>query len=161
MRPIRLTLIATLPFMLAAKPPATNVEQALIAREKQSWAAWQDKDVAFWQRHLSADHVEIDSPQGPQSRDYVLSGVARRACTVPTYSLDDFQFRPLGDDAGMLVYRATQEFLCGDRHIPNMGWVTSIYRRHDGRWENVLFEHMLVPTPKPAAQPKPGSAPKP
>ena len=48
-----------------------------------------------------------------------------------------------------------QEFACGDKHVPNVGWVTSIYARRDGRWENVLFEHYAVPPPKPAAAAKP------
>ena len=136
------------------KPPA-SLEAQLIAREKASWAAWQGKDVAFWRRHLSADHVEIDGPDGPQDRNYVLKGVAGRTCTVPRYNLGNFTFRRLGADAGMLVYRAEQEFACGDKHVPNVGWVTSIYARRDGRWENVLFEHYAVPPPKPAAAAKP------
>ncbi len=142
--------------LAASAAQATNsLEAHLIAREKASWAAWQSKDVAFWQRHLSADHVEIDGPDGPQDRDYVLKGVAARTCTVPTYKLGDFTFRRLGADAGMLVYKAEQEFACGDKRIPNTGWVTSLYARRNGKWENVLFEHYAVPPPKPAAAAKP------
>ena len=134
------------------KAPA-NVEAQLIAREKASWAAWQNKDVPFWQRHLSPDHVEIDGPTGPQGRDYVLKGVAERSCAVTNYALDDFTFRPLGPDGAILVYRAQQEFVCGDKHIPNTGWVTSVYARRHGQWSNVLFEHLLIPPPKAAAKP--------
>ena len=137
----------------AIAKPAT-IESQLIDRERQSWAAWQKQDLAFWQRHLSADHVEIDGPDGPQTRDYVLKGVANRTCSVTSYKLGDFTFRSLGADAGMLVYRASQEFACGDKHIPNVGWVTSLYTRRNGKWENVLFEHYPVPPPKPAATPK-------
>jgi len=139
-----------------AQPKAANgLETRLIDREKQSWAAWQNKDLAFWQRHLSADHVEIDGPNGPQDRNYVLKGVADRSCAIASYKIDNFTFRQLSSDAGMLVYRAEQEFACGDKHIPNVGWVTSLYKRHGGRWENVLFEHLAVPPPKPAATEKP------
>ena len=139
----------------SAAQPTNSLEAQLFAREKASWAAWQKKDLAFWQRHLSADHVEIDGPGGPQDRDYVLKGVASRTCSVPSYELGNFTFRRLGADAGMLVYRASQEFACGDKRIPNVGWVTSLYARRNGKWENVLFEHYAVPPPKPAAAPKP------
>ena len=61
----------------------------------------------------------------------------------------------LGRDAAMLVYHAAQEFACGDKRIPNVGWVTSVYQRRDGRWQNVLFEHMPVPPPKPPASKQP------
>ena len=139
----------------SAAQPTNSLEGQLIAREKASWAAWQKKDLAFWQRHLSADHVEIDGPGGPQDRNYVLKGVANRTCTVPTYELGNFTFRRRGADAGMLVYRASQEFACGDKRIPNVGWVTSLYARRNGKWENVLFEHYPVPPPKAAAVAKP------
>ena len=130
----------------AASPPAST-ERTLIALEKQSWAAWQKKDVSFWKRHLSADHVEMDGPSGPQDRNYVINGVASRKCDVASYSLDRFTFRPLGPRAAMLVYHASQEFLCGDKRIPNAGWVTSLYQQRRGRWQNVLFEHLVIATP--------------
>ena len=155
---MRLVLIATIAALIPTVPASARpgaLEAQLIAREKQSWAAWQNKDLAFWQRHLSADHVEIDGPDGPQGRDYVLKGVAGRGCSIPSYQLDHFTFRQLGADAGMLVYRASQEIPCGDKRIPNSGWVTSLYRRHNGRWDNVLFEHLAVPPPKPAAATSP------
>jgi hypothetical protein len=158
MRFILIASIAALASTASAFPQskvAGGVEAQLIDREKQSWAAWQNKDVAFWQRHLSADHVEIDGPNGPQDRDYVLKGVADRTCAVAKYKIDHFTFRRLGADAGMLVYRAEQEFACGDKHFPNVGWVTSLYKRRNGGWENVLFEHLVVPPPKPAPAPKP------
>ena len=142
--------------VLQAEPKSpSGVEAQLIDHERQSWKAWQNKDVSFWQRHLSADHIEIDGPDGPQGRDYVLKGVAGRSCAVTSYKLGNFTFRQLGADAGMLVYRAEQEFACGDKHFPNVGWVTSLYKRQNGRWENVLFEHLVVPPPKPATTRKP------
>jgi len=155
---MRLVLISALAALVATAPALAKpnpLETQLIAREKQSWAAWQSKDLAFWRRHLSADHVEIDGPDGPQDRNYVLNGVAGRSCTVPSYKLDHFTFRELGADAGMVVYRASQEFACGDKHIPNVGWVTSLYRRRNGHWDNVLFEHLAVPPASPAAAAKP------
>jgi len=157
---MRLLLIAVfaafVSAVLPAQPKSANgIEAQLVDRERQSWEAWQNKDVAFWKRHLSPDHVEIDGADRPQDRNYVLKGVAGRTCAVTSYKLGDFTFRQIGADAGMLVYRAEQEFACGDRHFPNVGWVTSLYKRRNGRWENVLFEHLAVPPPKPATTQKP------
>src|SRR6476619_8156578 len=103
---MRLIWIATTAALASSVPAfakSSSVEAQLIDREKASWAAWKDKDVAFWQRHLSADHVEIDGPNGPQDRDYVLKGVANRKCAVASYNVDDFTFRQLGADGAMLV----------------------------------------------------------
>ena len=159
MRLVPLAIAAELaaPALAQAPPPPSGTEAQLIALERQSWLAWQKKDLAFWERHLSADHVEIDGPDGPQDRTYVLKGVANRACAVASYALDRFTFRELDADTAMLVYHAAQEFACGDKRIPNVGWVTSLYQRRNGRWENVLFQHMVIPPPKPppAAPAKP------
>ena len=154
MRSIGIALVAALSVAFPAfaqAPPPTGLEAQLVDLEKQSWEAWQKKDVGFWQRHLSDDHIELDGPAGPQDRNYVLTGVANRACAVTSYTIDNFTFRQFGADAGMLVYRAVQEFACGDKKIPNEGWVTSLYQRRGGRWQNVLFEHLAKPPPKPAA----------
>ena len=141
--------LASPAFAQTATPP--SAEAHLIDLERQSWAAWQKKDLAFWERHLSADHVEMDGPDGPQDRTYVLKGVATRKSAVASYDLDRFTFRQLDADTAMLVYHASQLFACGDKRIPNVGWVTSLYQRRNGRWENVLFQHMVVPPPKPPA----------
>src|ERR1051326_9543304 len=98
--------LSVTPAVVASSP----VEQTLVDLEKQSWAAWQTKDVAFWRRHLSADHVEMDGPSGPQDRDYVINGVAGRKCDVTSYSLDNFTFRQPGPDAARLIYHPSQEF---------------------------------------------------
>ena len=150
MRAAGVMLIGLLsPVAAAAAPPTPSVEQTLIDLEKQSWAAWQTKDLAFWERHLSSDHVELDGPGGPQDRTFVIKGIAERRCDVASYNLDKFTFRQLGSDAGMLVYHAVQEFACGDKRVPSVGWVTSLYRRRDGRWQNLLFEH-VAEQPAPA-----------
>jgi hypothetical protein len=151
-----LAIAAALAFpALAQTPLPAGTEAQLIDLEKQSWAAWQKKDLAFWEQHLSADHVEIDGPDGPQDRAFVLKGVANRACAVASYDLDRFTFRQLDADTALLIYHAAQDFACGDKRIPNVGWVTSLYQRRNGRWENVLFEHLQVPSPKPTEPPKP------
>lgn len=147
MRMCFLAITAGLAVTAAAAAPSPSTERTLVALEKQSWAAWRAKDVAFWKRHLSADHVEMDGPNGPKDRNYVISGVANRQCSVSSYVLDNFTFRKLGPGAAMLVYHASQEFACGDKRIPNEGWVTSLYVRRDGRWQNMLFEHLVTPEP--------------
>lgn len=127
--------------------PLSSVESTIVRLEKDSWKAWQDKDVAFWQRHLSSDHFEMDGPGPPQDKNFVVKAIRERTCTIPTYKLDQFTFRQFDRDTAALIYHASQEIVCGDRHIEDTGWVTSIYELRHGRWENVLFEHMAAPAP--------------
>ena len=103
-----------------------SVEQTLIKLEKESWRAWQDKDLAFWNRHLSADHIEMDEPDGPTGKNEVLSAIASRNCTVTKYNLENFTFRQFDRGTAILVYRETQEFACGTRASRIWGGITSI-----------------------------------
>jgi len=123
---------------LASSPSADEV----IAQEKDSWRAWQTKDVAFWERHLSSDHIELDGPNGPTGKDAVVKGIGARKCSVANYNLGDFTVRELDIDTVLLVYKATQVFVCASGRISTVGWITSLYERRHGRWENVLFEHL-------------------
>ena len=130
---------------------AGNVEQTLIAMERQSWVAWQRQDVEFWRGFLSEDHVEVHNMIGATGREQVISGIARRLCTVSDYALDHFTFRRFGADTALLVYRAAQTTECGGHRVPSPVWATSLYQRRHGRWVNVLYVHTPIPSPPPGS----------
>ena len=85
---MRLT-IATAALLLAASAahasPSDDARLAteLTAMEKASWVAWQGHDAAFFDRFLSADHVEMQG-FGPSGKAPVVAGV-KAGCTVKSY----------------------------------------------------------------------------
>jgi hypothetical protein len=136
----------------AAAPAADSarLEQALIAMERDSWRAWQQHDVPFWEKFLSDDHVEVHMGLGATGREQVIAGIASQACTVAGYTLDRFTFRRLSKDTALLVYRAAQDTSCGGHKVPSPVWATSLFQKRDGRWENVLYVHTPIPNRPPA-----------
>jgi len=120
-----------------AKPAA--LADTLIAMEKQSWVGWQGHDGAFYDRFLSADHVEVHA-DGPAGKAEVVAGV-KAGCTVKSWSVDRFKVTRFSADMASLVYRAEQETTCGGGKVPSPVWVTSVYVRRDGHWQNAIYVH--------------------
>lgn len=124
----------------AARETDDQVRQQLIALENQSWAAWKGHDGKFFESFLSDDHVEM-SPIGAASKESVVKGVAAGGCIVKDYSVGQFGFVRLSDDAAVLTYHAAQTTTCGSAPVPSPVWATSVYAKRNGRWMNVVYEH--------------------
>ena len=120
-------------------------EAELVAKERASWAAWQNHDAVFWQNFLSDDHVEVH-PTGRATKPEIVQFIGAHACTVNSYSVTDFHFTQFSADSAVLTYRAAQDTTCGATHVPSPDLITSGYTRRNGHWENTLF----VETPAPA-----------
>ncbi|HEY0411625.1 MAG TPA: nuclear transport factor 2 family protein [Allosphingosinicella sp.] len=147
------TLLAALLLGAAPTPAAAPdpLEAQLIALEKESWAAWQGQDVAFWQRFLSDDHVELNAFVGAVGKKEVIAGIAGRQCRVASWKVDGFTYRRFDASTALLVYRAEQDTKCGAFVVPSPVWVTSLYQKRGGRWLNLLYGHTPIPPrPKPA-----------
>ncbi len=116
-----------------------DLKEQLIALEKQSWIAWQDRDGGFFEKFLAADHVEVGS-SGPAGKASIVAFVGSPACVVESYSVDDFRMsRPTGDTA-LLLYRVQQKTTCGGVAVPSPAWASSWYVFRDGRWQNVAYQ---------------------
>ena len=115
------------------------LERELIALEQQSWVAWQGHDAAFFDRFLSADHVEMQG-FGPAGKAPVVKGVAG-GCVVKSYKIDRFKLTRFSPDTALITYRAEQDTTCGTAKVPSPVWATSLFVRRDGRWQNALYVH--------------------
>jgi len=133
----------------AAAPAPTVVERQLVALEKQSWVAWHDHDGAFFDRFLSADHVEM-GPGGPVPKAPIVKMVGAGLCTVNSYQLDDFKVTMFTPTTALLTYRADQDTTCGGSKVPTPVWANSLFVKRNGRWENALYGHTAIPRPAPA-----------
>ena len=131
-------------------PPARNateprgeqaVSDALVALERQSWVAWKNHDGKFFDAFLADDHVELGA-NGPAGKQAVVKFVEGGACTVESYTLSDFRYMRVSDTAAVLVYRAEQKTKCGGGDVPSPVWATSVYGFRDGKWRNVLYQHL-------------------
>lgn len=133
---------------LAAVPDASNSTpgDSLIALEKLSWAAWKSRDSKFFQRFLSADHVEIQS-SGRATKAVVVAGVGSPACVVSSYSYDNFKVTFFAPTIALVSYHAAQNTLCGGQRVPSPVWVGSLYVKRGDKWENAAYQQTAAPPP--------------
>ena len=121
------------------------LKEALIAREKQSWKAWKNRDGKFFQDFLSDDHVEIGFG-GVTDKATVVAGVASPMCVVKSYVVDRFELELFGPDTALLTYYADQDTTCGQNPVPHPVWAGSLYVRRGGKWWNASYQQ--TPTKK-------------
>lgn len=123
-----------------AKPGENDaVKNVLVDLEKRSWEAWKNRDGKFFQQFLSDDHVEL-GPGGVTDRSTVVSGVSSPACVVRSYAVDSFSLTMFDGETALLTYHAAQDTTCGGSKVPSPVWVSSLYKKRDGRWLNVAFQ---------------------
>lgn len=134
-----LLMAAMLAIPIAAQAATDPVEKELVALETQSWVAWKTHDVKFYDRFLSADHVEMQGA-GPVGKASVIEGIAS-GCEVKSYSLGPMRFARLAPDTAVLTYRAEQDTVCEGQKALSPVWATSLFVRHDGVWKNALYIH--------------------
>lgn len=115
-----------------------GVEDTLIALEKQSWVGWQSHDGAFYEGFLSNDHVEMGFG-GPSDKAEVVAGV-KQGCTVASYSVDHFKVTQFSGETALVTYHAAQDTKCGGIQVPSPVWVSSLYVKRNGKWENALYQ---------------------
>jgi hypothetical protein len=118
----------------------------LIALEKQSWVAWQNHDGKFFEKFLSDDHVEVGFG-GPTDKATVVAGVAGPDCTVTSYSVDKFKVTMFNAETALVTYFADQDTICGGQKVPRPVWVSSLYLKRAGHWENALYQQSQAPGP--------------
>jgi hypothetical protein len=131
-------------------PPAPQRTEAratlevLVAIERRSWDAWKGHDGAFFGATLADDHLDVGFG-GPVDKASVVAGVNSPACTVRSFAVDRFRLLDIDADTALLVYRAEQDTTCGNFRVPSPAWVSSLYVRRGGRWQNVLFQQTATP----------------
>lgn len=118
---------------------AGDLKDALVAKERQSWEAWKNRDGSFFAGFLSEDHVEVGF-NGRTNKASVVAGVSSPVCVVKSYAVDRFELTAFGPDAALLTYHAEQDTTCGGRPVPSPVWVSSLYVRRNGKWLNAAYQ---------------------
>lgn len=144
---LSLILVWMVVFSTTAAAQNSSLADSLERLERESWRAWQGHDGKFFDRFLSADHVEVGS-MGIASKAQVVQFVGSGACTVSSYSLDRFKATPLAPNVVLLSYHAAQNTLCGGAKVPSPVWVSSLYVNHDGSWLCAVYQQTTDLTPR-------------
>jgi hypothetical protein len=123
----------------AAEDGKPALQETLTKLERASWDAWRNRDGKFFETFLSDDHVEV-GVAGPARKTTVVAGVANPKCIVKSFALDTFALTLFDASTAVLTYHAQQDTTCGGVAVPSPVWVSSLYLKRDGRWQNALYQ---------------------
>jgi len=117
--------------------PDDRLEAQIIALDTEGWNAWARNDPSWFIQNTTDSFVSISST-GVASKAEVVKGVPGD-CKVASFSLSDFRFTRLDENAVLLTYTADQDAVCGSEKAPTPVRVAVNYVRRDGKWLEAMY----------------------
>jgi hypothetical protein len=139
-----LAILAVGSLSFAEQKAHSSLETELTAIEKHSWEAWQKRDGKFYENFLSDDHVEVGGG-GLSTKKEVAQFVGSPVCVVKSYALRDFTLTRFNAETALLTYHAEQDTTCHGKLVTSPVWVSSLYVKRKGKWQNALYQQTNKP----------------
>ena len=114
----------------------SKVKAQIIALEKAGWKAWKDKSAVWFKTNLTEDFVMVNS-KGVTDKAQVLK--TTNDCEVKNFSLDNFKFVMLNENAVLLTYTAKQDAICTGETIPAQVRASVNYVKKGGKWLEAFY----------------------
>jgi hypothetical protein len=125
------------------------VETEITALVKQAWAEWKKGNKKFAEDFVTDDAFYVFS-DGVMNKTQIVEAVG--SCQFKDYSLEDFRFKRLAEEAALISYTARQDIVCNGQAAPPAVRSTSVYVRRKGKWLNTFYTETAIP---PATSAKP------
>lgn len=119
---------------LASDP---QIEAKIIALEREGWTAWMHNDPSWFEANTDERFLSISS-DGISNKAEVVKATATD-CQVQGFSIDDFRFVRLDENAILLTYTATQDAVCNGTKAPAHLRVAVNYIRRGDRWLEAMY----------------------
>ncbi|HXM24175.1 MAG TPA: nuclear transport factor 2 family protein [Terriglobales bacterium] len=114
-----------------------SLEREISANEKQMLDLSARKDLEAYGRRLPDDALGVYS-DGYASKADVLRAIS--GMSDLHYSMDDVRVIPVGNAAGLIVYRITQDWKEGGKKLARQYYVSSLWQNRDGKWLNPFWQ---------------------
>ena len=124
---------------LGQSKASTNaeLEKYIISLDKSGWEAWKNNDPSWFQANTTEEFLSINSDGVSNKEQVVKSTLAD--CKVKSFSLADFKFVLLNNNAVLLTYVANQDGTCGGKGLSPKVRVSVNYVRRNGKWLEALY----------------------
>ena len=123
---------------------ATNkkVHSQIIALETAGWQAWKDNDASWSKKNTTEDFIMVFG-NGIRNKTASMAATANE-CKVKSFSLSDFQFVMLNENAVLMTYTALQDAVCGGKtNIPKVQASVN-YVKRGGKWLEAFYTETPV-----------------
>jgi uncharacterized protein (TIGR02246 family) len=129
-------LIATFVF-------AESAEQQLMAKERQMWELFKNKDDDAFSANLAKDATEYQPSGKILSRAEIVESMHEN--TLTDFALADMKVRTLGDDAALVTYKATVKATHMEQPMPEMSYLcSSVWVKQGGKWLAVFHQETAI-----------------
>ena len=129
--------VSTGAFCQTKMPKNTKVEVQIIALEKAGWAAWKNKNAAWFKANLTEEFLSVNS-KGVSNKAQVVQSTPTD-CEVKSFSLDNFKFVVLNEHAVLLTYTAMQDAVCSGETVPAQVRVSVNYVKRGQKWLEAFY----------------------
>jgi hypothetical protein len=140
----------------AAQPgaqPETDESQAFIAQEKRVWETIKAQNWQAFDAMLADDFVLVTG-QGLENKGQTLNHIKEGRLT--SYTLGTWRVIRLGEDAGLVLYKAEQEWTMNDAAHTDTTYCSTVWRKQSGHW--LAASHQETSESKPQTPAKPADA---
>ena len=143
-----LGLLAMIPVMAAAEPPARDVAE--LTRLSDAWdKAIVRKDEQAVADNMAEDFRQIDGYGNLETKKSFVAGIVDPKLTIDPYTVEDFEVRLYGDTALLSGRTHMTGRYDGKVFETNYRYI-DIYVRRNGTWKIVSVQITRIPPPKPA-----------
>jgi hypothetical protein len=142
---MRSILILTL--LLSSLPviAQSNKPDEIITQEKAFWKAYEEANTADLTKLLTSDFTNVE--EQIWNRDQVLTFVKQfhAMCKLAPVTITDPHVSFITPDIATIVYHATETPTCGSRTLSGETNISTVWLRHDGRWQMHLHTEYAIP----------------
>ena len=119
-----------------------KVHAQIIALETAGWQAWKDKDATWGKKNTTEDFIMVFG-NGIRNKAASVAATATE-CQVKSFSLSNFQFVMLNENAVLMTYTALQDAVCnGKTSVPKVQASVN-YVKRDGKWLEAFYTETPV-----------------
>jgi len=121
-----------------------NLDEALIAKEKQVWEAYKRKDAATLRDLLHDTSYAIEDADGE------IITKAEALADLPNFTIDDYMMKnvqviPINRGAAIVRYNVMVKGSSkGKPFTPHWSTASSIWVEHNGKWQNLVYQETQV-----------------
>ena len=141
----------------AATTAAASKEE-LVAREKQAFEAWKNKDGKFFEGFLIPGFVMMDGAYRG-GKDDTAKMIAANPCQVGASTMTDEKVTNVSPQVAVITMKVTADVTCDGKKMPSPVTSVSVYVREGNEWKGAY--HTEIPVAAPDAKPAPPPPPPP
>ena len=116
-----------------------TLQSLLMAKEKELWEGWKNKNAAPFEKLISADGLLV-AEQGVETKAQLVKDIAENPCENKSYSFDEIKLTMINRDVALVTYKAAQDYTCMGHAGPTPVYASSVYVKRKGQWLNILHQ---------------------